>query len=146
MEIRTFLNSLSNLQKTKEIEIGGINLLRAVLVGRVFNNLGGLATDETPLGKYSEPYLAKRIRRGKLNILKNLYFAGDLFRSIVTGQVDNKSAVGFDNKELSEIARFQEDSDLQVNRPIFTPTVEEQNLVKEYIVEALIEKLQGLNG
>lgn len=146
MEIRSFLNNLSKLQQTKEIELGGINLLRSALVGRVFNNSGGFATDETPLGNYSESYLSKRLRKGKKNILKNLYYSGDMFRSIVTGQIGEKSAVGFDNKELAEIARFQEDSDIQVNRPIFTPTVEEQNIVKEFIVEALIEKLKELNG
>lgn len=110
---------------------------------RVFNKDGGIATDGTPLGEYkSLSWLDKRRNKNFTNILKNLYYNGDMFNSIVTGLKDDQLGLGFNNKEIAEIARHQENSENQVDRDIFYPTIEEIELVREDLRQNIINKIK----
>lgn len=147
MELKVFVNKLSNaddcLKSDGTIELASLQVLKKSILDRVFNKDGGIATDGTPLGEYkSLSYLDKRRNKNFTNILKNLYYNGDMFNSIVTGLKGDQLGLGFNNKEIAEIARHQETSEYQVDRDIFYPTIEEIELVREDLRQNIINKIQ----
>lgn len=147
MELKVFVNKLNNaddcLQSDGTIELASLQVLKKSILDRVFNKDGGIATDGTPLGEYkSLSYLDKRRNKNFTNILKNLYYNGDMFNSIVTGLKGDQLGLGFNNKEIAEIARHQETSEYQVDRDIFYPTIEEIELVREDLRQNIINKIQ----
>lgn len=147
MELKVFVNKLSNaedcLKSDGTIELASLQVLKKSILDRVFNKDGGIATDGTPLGEYkSLSYLDKRRNKNFTNILKNLYYNGDMFNSIVTGLKGDQLGLGFNNKEIAEIARHQEASENQVDKDIFYPTSEEIELVREDLRQNIINKIQ----
>jgi hypothetical protein len=147
LELKVFVNKLNNtedcLKSDGTIELASLQVLKKAILDRVFNKDGGVATDETPLGEYrSLNYLGRRRNKNFTNILKNLYFNGDMFRSIVTGTKGDRIGLGFDNKDIAEIARHQEDSENQVDKPVFYPTAEEIELVREDLRQNIINKIK----
>lgn len=147
MELKVFVNKLSNaedcLKSDGTIELASLQVLKKSILDRVFNKDGGIATDGTPLGEYkSLSYLDKRRNKNFTNILKNLYYNGDMFNSIVTGLNGDQLGLGFNNKEIAEIARHQEASENQVDKDIFYPTSEEIELVREDLRQNIINKIQ----
>ena len=131
------------LKSDGTIELASLQLLKKSILDRVFNKDGGVATDGTPLGEYkSLSWLDKRRNKNFTNILKNLYYNGDMFNSIVTGLKGDQLGLGFNNKDIAEIARHQETSEKQVNRDIFYPTIEEIELVREDLRQNIINKIR----
>ena len=131
------------LKSDGTIELASLQVLKKSILDRVFNKDGGVATDGTPLGEYkSLSWLDKRRNKNFTNILKNLYYNGDMFNSIVTGTKGEQLGLGFNNKDIAEIARHQENSEKQVNRDIFYPTIEEIELVREDLRQNIINKIR----
>ena len=131
------------LKSDGTIELASLQVLKKSILDRVFNKDGGVATDGTPLGEYkSLSWLDKRRNKNFTNILKNLYYNGDMFNSIVTGLKGDQLGLGFNNKDIAEIARHQETSEKQVNRDIFYPTIEEIELVREDLRQNIINKIR----
>lgn len=131
------------LKSDGTIELASLQLLKKYILDRVFNKDGGVATDGTPLGEYkSLSWLDKRRNKNFTNILKNLYYNGDMFNSIVTGTKGEQLGLGFNNKDIAEIARHQENSENQVDRDIFYPTIEEIDLVREDLRQNIINKIR----
>lgn len=131
------------LKSDGTIELASLQLLKKSILDRVFNKDGGVATDGTPLGEYkSLSWLDKRRNKNFTNILKNLYYNGDMFNSIVTGLKGDQLGLGFNNKDIAEIARHQENSENQVDRDIFYPTFEEIELVREDLRQNIINKIR----
>lgn len=131
------------LKSDGTIELASLQLLKKYILDRVFNKDGGVATDGTPLGEYkSLSWLDKRRNKNFTNILKNLYYNGDMFNSIVTGLKGDQLGLGFNNKDIAEIARHQENSENQVDRDIFYPTIEEIELVREDLRQNIINKIR----
>ncbi|MBK6571754.1 MAG: hypothetical protein IPG21_04680 [Saprospiraceae bacterium] len=147
MELKVFVNKLETaddcLKSDGTIELASLQLLKKYILDRVFNKDGGVATDGTPLGEYkSLSWLDKRRNKNFTNILKNLYYNGDMFNSIVTGLKGDQLGLGFNNKDIAEIARHQENSENQVDRDIFYPTIEEIELVREDLRQNIINKIR----
>lgn len=148
MELKVFVNKLNNaddcLKSDGTIELASLQVLKKSILDRVFNKDGGVATDGTPLGEYkSLSYLERRnVNKNFTNILKNLYYNGDMFNSIVTGLKGDQLGLGFNNKDIAEIARHQENSEKQVDRDIFYPTIEEIELVREDLRQNIINKIR----
>ena len=131
------------LKSDGTIELASLQVLKKYILDRVFNKDGGVATDGTPLGEYkSLSWLDKRRNKNFTNILKNLYYNGDMFNSIVTGLKGDQLGLGFNNKDIAEIARHQENSENQVDRDIFYPTIEEIDLVREDLRQNIINKIR----
>lgn len=131
------------LKSDGTIELASLQLLKKYILDRVFNKDGGVATDGTPLGEYkSLSWLDKRRNKNFTNILKNLYYNGDMFNSIVTGLKGDQLGLGFNNKDIAEIARHQENSENQVDRDIFYPTIEEIELMREDLRQNIINKIR----
>ena len=131
------------LKSDGTIELASLQLLKKSILDRVFNKDGGVATDGTPLGEYkSLSWFDKRRNKNFTNILKNLYYNGDMFNSIVTGLKGDQLGLGFNNKDIAEIARHQENSENQVDRDIFYPTIEEIELVREDLRQNIINKIR----
>ena len=131
------------LKSDGTIELASLQVLKKSILDRVFNKDGGVATDGTPLGEYKTlRWLDKRRNKNFTNILKNLYYNGDMFNSIVTGLKGDQLGLGFNNKDIAEIARHQENSENQVDRDIFYPTIDEIELVREDLRQNIINKIR----
>ena len=65
-----------------------------------------------------------------------------MFNSIVTGLKGDQLGLGFNNKDIAEIARHQENSENQVDRDIFYPTIDEIELVREDLRQNIINKIR----
>lgn len=126
------------------IEVAALEQGNALMSARIFGSEGGFSLDGSELGEYSDAYLRKRLRNNKgSNLNKNLIYDGNLFRSIQIGRSNNKkTALGFTDQDLADIARFQEESDVQVNEPIFGFNSEEMEICLEVIKNGVQQSLK----
>lgn len=127
-----------------KIEIAALNAAYVPMMQRIFGkgkDGGGFALDGELLGKYSKNYRALRIRRG-LGIAKNLTLDGNLKNSVQLGTNNGKNVIGFESTDMKNIGRWQETSDVQVNRPIFGLTEFEQNEGQRVLIEGIQESLK----
>lgn len=137
---KKFDSIISCIAESKNrVEVAALEHGMGLMLKRIFTY--GIALDGNDMGPYSEAYLAKRIRARKINTVKNLYFEGNLFRSIQVGTYRGKNVIGFTDNDMAQIAEYQEESDIQVNRPIFgfteTETEETMRILREQVAEVL---------
>ncbi len=98
---------------------------------RIFTT--GADKDGNLLGEYkSETYLQRRLRKGKNNLNKNLYFDGNLFKSISVGKSGSKNVLGFTDRDEFEIAEFQEE---QTGKVIFQNSDDEIKIMQDVLKE-----------
>ncbi|MFZ1296547.1 MAG: hypothetical protein WAT16_00775 [Saprospiraceae bacterium] len=112
-------------------EVEALETAKSLLIKRVFGvgaNGRGFSQDGSELGEYSPAYLQRRSRKGLTNLQKNLYFDGNLRNSIQVGINNSKKVLGFTDLDLAEIARFQEESPIQVGEKIFALNTEELDI------------------
>ncbi|MBK7360714.1 MAG: hypothetical protein IPI96_16125 [Saprospiraceae bacterium] len=112
-------------------EVEALETAKSLLIKRVFGvgaSGGGFSQDGSALGEYSDAYLQRRLRKGLTNLQKNLYFDGNLRNSIQVGINNSKKVLGFTDLDLAEIARFQEESPIQVGEKIFALNTEELDI------------------
>lgn len=121
------------LQEKSRTEVEALETAKSLLIKRVFGvgaSGGGFSQDGSELGEYSPAYLLKRLnsKYKYTNIQKNLYFDGNLRNSIQVGINNSKKVLGFTDLDLAEIARFQEESPIQVGEKIFALNAEELDI------------------
>lgn len=106
----------------------------AILKRRVFRERK--ATDQSSLGPYfSESWKKKRQSKGRQTGVKDLFFNGDLFRSITKGEDDKGNVVlGFSRERQREIAGYQEE---YLRKPIFRFSADELQEIKRAFIEEL---------
>lgn len=126
-------------KERNRIEIEALNQGHDLMSRRIFES--GLALDESELGGYSPAYLAYRLRNKKPNAAKNLVFTGDLRDNIQVGTYQGKNVLGHVNKDLADIAEWQETSVFQVNKPIFGFTEEELEVALEIVTDGIINTI-----
>lgn len=112
------------------------------LVGKVAYRIFtlGKASDGTDIGRYKPGrYIAKRNEAGRRIDKVDLSFKQDLEKSIVSGIVDDGAAYGYNNQKEANIGNYQEE---RYNKPIFSPSEQEQEETKQLMVDYIIERLQ----
>lgn len=112
------------------IQLSAMKRAEGKIKQRVFNR--GEATNGTPLGPYKSVQ-HKKLRRakGRQTGYKDLQLDGDLFRSFVTGEIDNKAALGFSTNKQRIIAQGQTQ---QVGKDIFNLSRDEFELIERTIL------------
>lgn len=122
-----FAKELENIQVCFEqnhakAETAALSQILALGKERVFNDNFG--TDEVrSFGKYrSKSYRNKRVKAGRQIAKKDLQFTGQLKRDYQLGQSNGVAAIGFSTDRSGNIRDFQEDSTVQINFDIFTPS------------------------
>lgn len=134
------------LQEKEKVEVEALEAGKSLMIKRIFGigaNGGGRTLDGDLFGEYTEAYLQKRIRETKqTNLNKNLIFSGSLQRSIQVGTNSGKNVLGFTDLELEKIARFQEESEIQINEPIFQLNDEELSIALETVLNGVENSIQ----
>lgn len=123
-----------------DAELAAMNEIYGLVKSRVFDKDKHITTELNSFGGYkSGAYKQKRKLAGLPTETKTLIFKGDLIKDFSIGESNGKVAVGFNNYQLNEIRIFQEESDVQINEPIFSPNEEEVEFgFEEY--EKVIQK------
>jgi len=119
------------VKEIPRIEVQALTAGYIPMMNRIFGtgtDGGGAAKDGTPFGEYSDRWRNIRMGLAKfkgkkkvygLNFQKNLVFERNLRNSIQLGFKDGKPCVGYTDLELKKIAEYQEESSIQINKPIF---------------------------
>ncbi len=130
------IQKLNRLTKTlvngkSRIEVGALVATSGVYKKRIFNR--AQATDGSDIGSYkSKSYKAKRKSRGRQTSKKDLFFEGDLFRSIQVGRSGSENVIGYLRNQERRIARFQEQ---QTRKDIFGISKNEVNVLRKAYVK-----------
>lgn len=122
-----------------QVEVHALTEGLTAFIFRVFGNNGSFDVDGKGLGGYSDAYEKKRLLKGLNNRQKNLVFEGNLRESIQVGINGGKNAMGFTNKDLEQIAIYQEE---QLNTDIFSANDEELNIVSDTVQQEVITLIQ----
>lgn len=133
------------LQEKEKVEVEALEAGKSLMIKRIFGvgaNGGGRTLDGDLFGEYTDAYRQKRIRKGLTNLNKNLFFTGALQHSIQVGTNSGKNVLGFTDLELEKIARFQEESELQINEPIFQLNDEELSIALETVMNGVENSIQ----
>lgn len=112
------------------------------LVGKVAYRIftQGKASDGSDIGRYKPGrYIAKRNDAGRRIDKVDLSFKQDLEKSIVSGIIDDGAGYGYNNQKEANIGNYQEE---RYGKPIFTPSVQEQEEAKELMIQYIIERLR----
>jgi len=126
--------------KRKDIvEIAALEQGMSEMLSRIFDK--GITLDGGTMGGYSNAYLLKRLKKGKNNLNKNLVFEGNLRNSIQVGKYENRNVIGFTDLDLANIAQFQEESDIQVNEPIFGLRDNEEEEMLRILQQGIIDTI-----
>jgi len=127
---------LNRCLKTSEIEIFALNEFKQILQERIFKF--ARTVDNTFFGVYkSASYKKKREDAGRQTKYKDLQFTGELLGDLDLGQYNGKNALGFAAERSKNIVSWQEESNKQIDKPIFSANQEEVDIVFEKIDEEL---------
>lgn len=142
-------------EQKNQIEIAALNAGMIPMLRRIYGDAtggGGVTIDGSSFGPYSTGYQnyvrnnPRKNRIGGSTRIKNLLLTGATRSSIQIGRSAGKNVIGFTDKSLAEIARFQESSDIQIHKPIFgfteTELQEVNNTLKSEIQIRLKECLK----
>lgn len=134
----TFQSFIGRLEKLKTviaekkdmIEVNALNAMHRLMSNRVFKN--GLDVNKNPIGPYSPRYREIRRRLGLAYLNKNMYFDGDLFRSVQVGKAKSKNALGFTDQDEADIAAINEEREDTI---IFEPNEAEIQIAEDILKE-----------
>lgn len=113
------------------VEVAALSQAEVLLEDRIFNH--GIDAKGKQIGAYKEGrYKELRKNAGKRTSFKDLYFHGDLFRSISVGRAGSKNALGFTDRDEAEIGEFQEE---QTGKTIFTLSEKEKEIMHDVLIQ-----------
>jgi hypothetical protein len=143
-------DSIIDLEKLAyNIELRAANEAEVQLGLRTFatGNTGVKDVNGNKLTDYKEPYAKKRLKAGLQVANKDLVFKKQgslIFSHIKIGTKESKPALGFTNKQASDVAGYQEK---QNNTKIFQLTATEREKVnlaaKDYLFEQYKKMVQS---
>lgn len=136
--INDIKNSLIEVKENlQQIQLEALNEAKAALLKRVFNTNGATSVNGESVGAYVDTYyLRKRLNAGKFNLIKNFFFDGNLFNSIQTGKLDNKTVLGFNDEKQALIAEGNEE---YIGLVVFQLSDNEQEILENYAINKLNE-------
>ena len=140
-DVRIAINVIEECIKedAPKIAIAAANIGNTRMKQRVFKR--GLSFDGTPMGLYrSESHAFKRFTAGRQIAYKDLFFSGSLSESIVTDVDSNVGQIGFNDADLGQIGRFQEENS-QTGKKIWGLNDGEVKVIETNIIENWKEKI-----
>lgn len=134
--IKEFSGKLNKLaqyfdDQKNQIEVAALSVAESLFEKRIFTH--GIDANGQQIGAYADgSYKNLRARLGKRTSFKDLYFDGDLFRSISVGRAGHKNALGFTDPDEAQIADYQEE---QTGKTVFTLSEEEKSIMQDVLKE-----------
>lgn len=141
-EAKNELNNLKTALKdiSLRLQLVGLTEMKARLKMRVFQL--GQDVKGSLLSGYNVTYAKKRTKAGRQTGKKDLYFTGNLFQSIETGESGGNVVLGFTNEREAQIAKYQEEREGTI---IFSPSEEEEEATFK-VIEREIDAIFAENG
>lgn len=141
--VRKIKASLPELSKiSADAELVGNKHVEGLILDRIFTL--GKKADGSPIGAYkSKQYIKKRIDEGLQTSYVDAQFSGQLFRSITTGTLNGKPAVGITDPDRVEVSQYLDER----YGIIFTASTSERaeaiNVAREYSFNKIKEIIKG---